>query len=98
GTTHEELAVAMRTVEAELASGVESNAGAEAFLESIDIPDRARGAILARVEISCANTADRVAATGLEGVAHIDDEPSPSIAGGNERLTLVTAARAGRAH
>jgi len=95
GTTHEELAVAMRTMEAELASGVGSNAGAEAFLESIDIPDGAREAILARVEISCANTADRVAATGLEGVAHIDDEPSPSIAGGNQRLPLALAERLG---
>jgi monoamine oxidase len=91
GTTHEELAVAMRTVEAELASGAGTDAGAEAFLESIDIPDGAREAILARVEISCANTADRVAATGLAGVAHIDDEPSPSIAGGNQRLPLALA-------
>ena len=40
---------------------------AEAFLDSIDIPAGAREAILARVEISCANTADQVAAADLAG-------------------------------
>ncbi|HVG74920.1 MAG TPA: FAD-dependent oxidoreductase, partial [Thermoleophilaceae bacterium] len=75
GTTHEELAAAMETVEAELAAGTHGDASAEGFLDSIDIPVGAREAILARVEISCASTADRVAAADLTGVAHIDDEP-----------------------
>jgi monoamine oxidase len=97
GTTHEELAAAMETVEAELASGAATGAGADRFLDSIDIPDGAREAILARVEISCASTADRVAAADLGGVAHIDDEPSPSIAGGNQRLPLALAAELGDA-
>ncbi|HVG76130.1 MAG TPA: NAD(P)/FAD-dependent oxidoreductase, partial [Thermoleophilaceae bacterium] len=69
----------------------------EGFLDSIDIPVGAREAILARVEISCASTADRVAAADLTGVAHIDDEPAPSIAGGNQRLPLALAAELGAA-
>jgi monoamine oxidase len=97
GTTHEELAAAMETVEAELAAGTHGDASAEGFLDSIDIPVGAREAILARVEISCASTADRVAAADLTGVAHIDDEPSPSIAGGNQRLPLALAGELGAA-
>ena len=91
GTTHEELVAAMATAEAELASGGHADESTEDFLDSIDMPPGAREAILARVEISCANTADRVAAAELGGVAHIDDEPSPSIAGGNQRLALALA-------
>jgi monoamine oxidase len=97
GTTHEELAAAMETVEAELATGAHANASAEEFLDSIEIPAGAREAIQARVEISCASTADRVAAADLVGVAHIDDEPSPSIAGGNQRLPLALAEALGDA-
>ena len=97
GTTHEELAAAMKTVEAELAMGSDADVSAEDFLDSIDIPAGAREAILARVEISCASTADRVAAADLGGVAHIDDEPSPSIAGGNQRLPVALAEELGDA-
>ena len=91
GTTREELVAAMATAEAELATGTHAGQSVEAFLDSIDISAGAREAILARVEISCANTADRVAAAELGGVAHIDAEPSPSIAGGNQRLALALA-------
>ncbi|HMC06740.1 MAG TPA: NAD(P)/FAD-dependent oxidoreductase [Solirubrobacterales bacterium] len=91
GTTHEELAAAMATAEAELEAAGPTRQSAEAFLDSIDIPAGAREAILARVEISCAKTANRVEATELAGVAHIDDKPSPSIAGGNQRLPFALA-------
>jgi len=91
GTTHEELTAAMETAERELARRGAAGESAERFLDSIDIPAGAREAILARVEISCANTADRVSAADLGGVAHIDDEPSPGIAGGNQRLALALA-------
>jgi monoamine oxidase len=97
GTSHEELAAAMATAEEELGGEGRAEQSAEEFLDSIDIPAGAREAILARVEISCANTADRVAAADLGGVAHIDDEPSPSIAGGNQRLPLALAAELGDA-
>ena len=91
GTTHEELAEAMATAERELAEREGTQESAEDFLDSIDIPAGAREAIMARVEISCANTADRVAAADLGGVAHIDEDLSPSIAGGNGRLPLALA-------
>jgi monoamine oxidase len=97
GTTHEELAAAMETAERELARRTSTQESAEGFLDSIDIPAGAREAIMARVEISCANTADRVAAAGLGGVAHIDDEPSPGIAGGNQRVPLALAEELGDA-
>ena len=41
--------------------------------------------ILARAEVSAASPADLVPASDLAGVAHLDDEPCPSIAGGNQR-------------
>jgi monoamine oxidase len=97
GTSHEELGAAMATAEENLAREGRAEQSAEQFLDSIDIPSGAREAILARVEISCAKTADRVAAADLGGVAHIDDEPSPSIAGGNQRLALALAAELGDA-
>jgi monoamine oxidase len=102
GTTHEELAAAV--AEVEWALSTEGAHAAEAagpsardFLESLEIPAGAREAILARVEISSANSADRVAATDLVGVAHIDDEPAPGIAGGNQRLPLALAESLGSA-
>jgi monoamine oxidase len=110
GTTHEELAAAVDEVERALAADGERAAGRELdasgrrarlsareFLDSLDIPPGAREAILARVEISSANSADRVAAADLAGVAHIDDEPAPGIAGGNQRLPLALAESLGAA-
>jgi monoamine oxidase len=93
GTTHEQLAAAVRTLEAALPAP----GSAAGFLDSLDLPAGAREAILARVEISCANTADRVAASDLAGVAHIDQEPSPSVAQGNQRLALALAGELGSA-
>lgn len=90
-TTHEELAAAVVEVERALTSGAGPRTSARDFLEVLDIPAGAREAILARVEISSANSAERVAAADLAGVAHIDDEPAPSIAGGNQRLPLALA-------
>jgi monoamine oxidase len=95
GTSHEELAEAVAQVERTLPS-VPPRTTAAAFLDSLDIPAGAREAIVARVEISSANTADRVAAADLVGVAHIDDEPAPSIEGGNQRLALALAAELGQ--
>jgi monoamine oxidase len=97
GTTHEEMAAAVAEVERALAgeTGAKPPAAARLsareFLDSLDIPHGAREAILARVEISSANSVDRVAASDLAGVAHIDGEPAPSIAGGNQRLALALA-------
>ena len=95
GTTHEELAAAV--AKAEVALDGAGDMSARDFLDSVDIPAGAREAILARVEISSANSADRVAAVDLAGIAHIDDEPAPSIAGGNQRLPLALARELGEA-
>ena len=97
GTTPEELAAAVVEVERALAASALAQRSASEFLEELDIPPGAREAILARVEISSANSAERVAAAELAGVAHIDDKPSPSIAGGNQRLPLAIAESLGSA-
>jgi monoamine oxidase len=70
---------------------------ARTFLGELDIAPGAREALLARVEISSANSADVVAARDLTSLAHIDDDPAPSIAGGNGRLALALAAELGAA-
>lgn len=68
---------------------------AAAMLGDLDIDPGAREVILARVEISAANTADRVDASVLSGLAaHVADE-SPSVAGGNQRVALALAAELG---
>jgi monoamine oxidase len=96
GTTHDELEAAVAEAERALASAP-TRRSARDFLEALEIPPGAREAILARVEISSANAAERVAAAELAGVAHIDDEPAPSIAGGNQRLPLALAESLGSA-
>jgi monoamine oxidase len=96
GTTHEELAAAVAEVERALTGGA-LRLSVREFLDGLDIPAGAREAILARVEISSANSAEHVAAADLAGVAHIDDEPAPSIAGGNQRLPLALADSLGSA-
>jgi len=100
GTTHEELAAAVDAAERALAARAGASSprvSARQFLDQLDIPAGAREAILARVEISSANSAEHVAAAELAGVAHIDDEPAPSIAGGNQRLPLALADSLGSA-
>jgi monoamine oxidase len=97
GTSHDELAAAVSEVERKLAEGAGDGVSALELLDSLDIPPGAREAIVERVEISSASSAARVAAADLAGLAHIDDEPSPSIAGGNQRLALVLAAELGDA-
>jgi monoamine oxidase len=97
GTTHEELAAAVAEVERALATGSHAQRSARELLQGLDITPGAREAILARVEISSAKAAEQVAAAELAGVAHIDDEPSPSIAGGNQRLPLALSESLGPA-
>jgi monoamine oxidase len=86
GTTADELEAAATRL-----AGAPPDVSARRFLEGLDIPAGAREALLARVEISSANSADVVAASDLTGIAHVDREPAPSIAGGNQRLALALA-------
>ena len=74
---------------------VDGQPTAQELLASLAIPDGARAAILARAEISSGSPADAIPATDLEGVAHIGDEPSPGVTGGNQGLTLALADRLG---
>ena len=94
--THEELAAGVDAVGHALLADV-SGLNARRLLDGLDIAPGAREAILARAEISSANSADRVAAADLGGIAHIDDDPAPSIAGGNQRVPLALAASLGPA-
>ena len=65
------------------------------LIESLDIDEGAREAILARCEISAATDAAGVPAGELSGLAAIDDSPSPGLAGGNQSLALRLAERLG---
>ena len=82
-----ELARALDTIETELAGDVQrASVPAAEFLADLRIDAGAREYILARAEISAANSATLVPAGDLLGVAHVDDLPAPSVAGGNQRL------------
>jgi monoamine oxidase len=67
------------------------------FLERLEVDGAAREVVLARVEISAASSADLVPAAELTGLAYVGDQPSPSIAGGNQRLALALAGPLGAA-
>jgi monoamine oxidase len=95
-TDTRELFAAAAAVERAL-PGADGDMSARRFLEGLDIPAGAREALLARVEISSANGVDTVAARDLAGLAHVDDDPAPSIAGGNDRLASALAEELGAA-
>jgi monoamine oxidase len=92
GASAEALSDAVAAVEAALAELGPEPRSARELLEGLEIEPGAREAIVARVEISSASPADRVPAGDLAGLAHIDEEPSPSIAGGNQGLAIALAA------
>jgi monoamine oxidase len=95
GTTTEELAHAVREADGAIASGLDGRPSVRLLLDSLDIDAGAREAILARAEISSGSSADEIPATDLTGLAHIDTEPAPSVAGGNQGLSHGLAARLG---
>jgi len=90
GVTREELDDAVAAAGRALA-GAPPDQSARDFLESLDAAPGARETLLARTEISSANSADAVAARDLSGIAHIDDDPAPSVAGGNQGIALRLA-------
>ncbi len=83
---HESVAAIGRSLPAAAAGTT-----AAALLEGLDLDDGAREAIKARLEVSCAATADRVDAQALAGLAAHSAAVCPSIAGGNQRLALAFA-------
>jgi len=93
-TTHERMAAAVPGIERAL-DGVPAELSAQEFLDRLEIDAGVREALLARVEISSASPAAEVAARDLAGIAHVDEEPAPSVAGGNQGLALGLAERLG---
>jgi monoamine oxidase len=90
GMTADELEAAAAGIGAAI-EAAPPDLSARDFLDRLDVSDGAREALLARVEISSANSADVVSARDLAGLAHVDDAPAPSIAGGNQRLAEALA-------
>jgi len=92
--TRDDLTAGALVLEGALAE-LETKAGAEAnareLIESLEVKQEVREAILARLEISAACLADQVPAAELAGVASINDSPSPGMAGGNQSLALALA-------
>jgi monoamine oxidase len=92
------LEAAIRSVDDTLAT--DSDLGrlpAPRLLERLEIDPTATAVLLARLEVSTASPADAVPAAALSGVAHIGDEPAPSVAGGNQSLARALARPLGSA-
>jgi monoamine oxidase len=101
GTDQGTLEGAMREVDRALAARDDRDSASRRsvveLLDSLDLDPGIREAIIARAEISAGSSAEDVPASDLAGLAHIDDEPAPSVAGGNQRLALGLAAELGDA-
>ena len=93
----EELDAAVAEVERASAAGEGRGLSARALLDRLEMPPAVREALAARTEVSAAGPADTVGAAALAMVAHIDDFPAPSVAGGNQRIALELAGRLGPA-
>ena len=65
------------------------------LVAGLELPEAGAEAVLARVEISSAQGAERLAASVLEHVAAFAPLPSHRIAGGNQGLALALARRLG---
>jgi monoamine oxidase len=88
----EALDAAVRAVDEALAADPTlAGLPAPSVLDRVEIEPAAREVLIARLEISAASPAEVVPASGLSGVAHIGDDPAPSIAGGNQRLAEALA-------
>ena len=73
----------------------DSPLSAAELISTLAIDAGARDVLLARAEISAASSADLIPAGDLSGVAHINDQPSPGVAGGNQMLSHAMASRLG---
>ncbi len=91
--SREALDAGVAEVERALAAGEGDGVSAKALIDRLPIEPEVRVALTARTEVSAASPADQVAAAALVAVAHIDDFPSPSVAGGNQRLARELAER-----
>lgn len=87
---------AVAAIDARLASGAGAGESVSGLLAGLEIDPGARAAILARVEVSAAASADLVPAAELALLARVGDAPAPGIAGGNQRLAEALADAVGR--
>jgi monoamine oxidase len=92
GSMHE----AVTLIGEALADGAVGTSAA-ALLDGLPLDPGASEAIRARLEVSAAATADRVAASALAGLAAHSKDICPSVAGGNQRVARALAAGLGRA-
>jgi monoamine oxidase len=83
-----ECALAGRPVDAPAVSAAD-------FVGGLELDPGAAEAILARLEISTATTADQVDASELAGIAAHSSADCPSVAGGNQRIALRLAEKLG---
>jgi monoamine oxidase len=90
GVTSQDLQEALVTIGGSLPAAAPGTSAA-ALLDGLDLDPGAREAIQARLEVSCAATADRVDAAALAGLAAHSLAACPSIAGGNQTLALAFA-------
>ena len=94
GASKAQMRAAMTEVEHALA-GLDGQPSAVELVEALPIPAGTREALISRVETSSARPASEVPAGDLAGIAHIDDDPAPSVGGGNQRLASGLAERLG---
>ncbi len=92
GATKEQMRAAMGVVEAALAE-LDGPRSAVELVEALDLEPGVAETLISRVETSSASPATDVPAGDLAGIAHIDDDPAPSVGEGNQRLALGLAER-----
>ena len=97
GTDPAALRAALAEIEAATRSRSLDGVSAAELLDGLPLDSAAREAIQARLEVSCAATADRVEASTLAGLAAHSSDASPSVARGNQRVALALAAELGDA-
>ncbi len=69
----------------------ESTMTAAELLDTAEIDPGSRRALRARVEMSSASGAEGILAGSLDRLGHVDEQPSPSLAGGNQSLSIAMA-------
>ncbi len=86
-----DLDAAVAEIERATAAGEGRGLSARELVDRLEIHPAVREALAARTEVSAASPADTVGSAALSMVAHIDDFPAPSVAGGNQRIALELA-------
>ena len=86
-----DLDAAVAEIERATAAGEGHGLSARELVERLEMPTAVREALAARTEVSSAAPADTVGSAALKMVAHINDFPAPSVAGGNQGIAIELA-------